>query len=176
MRALCILGILFIALAFNSASSQSWAQPLLQITSCVELAPAVIGASRKAASTRADCNPGAALSKAMSQSHANARDALAPICRQGVSAARAAATCAAVGKGVPTTRTQVSAPPVSAAGMPPIDAELGIPGSTRVCVVLRDLPGESSTTLRPNPLCLFGFQETVVTFRSRARCGVQCFP
>jgi hypothetical protein len=175
MRALSILGVSIVALTFVSPS-QSRAQ-LLQITSCVELAPAVIAASRKRASTRADCNAGAALSKARFQSHVNARDALAPTCRQGVSAVRAAATCAAAGKSVPTAGTQVSGPPVRAAGMPAIDAELGIPGSTRVCVVLRDLPAESVTTSRPNPFCLFeGFRETVVTFRSRTRCGVQCFP
>jgi hypothetical protein len=106
MRALSILGVSIVALTFVSPS-QSRAQ-LLQITSCVELAPAVIAASRKRASTRADCNAGAALSKARFQSHVNARDALAPTCRQGVSAVRAAATCAAAGKSVPTAGTQVS--------------------------------------------------------------------
>ena len=175
MRAFSILGISIVASIFFFSSSQSWAQP--QITSCVELAPTVVGAIRKRASTRADCSAATALWKARSQSHVNARDALAPTCRQSVSAARAAATCAAAGKNVPTTPTQVSGPPVGAVGLPPIDAELGVPGSTRVCVVLRDLPVESVTKSQPNPTCVFnGLFETVVTFRSRARCGVQCFP
>jgi hypothetical protein len=43
--------------------------------------------------------------------------------------------------------------------------------------VLRDIPSATVTTTRANAFCLFeGFQETVATVRSRARCGVQCFP
>jgi hypothetical protein len=54
---------------------------------------------------------------------------------------------------------------------------MAIPGQTRTCVVLRDLPNETQTRTRQNNWCWFdNLRETVATVRSRARCGVQCFP
>jgi hypothetical protein len=108
----------------------------------------------------------------------NARNAIDQICINNVSAARAAATCAGAGKSVPSTlQTSLSGTPVRAPGTPAIDAQMAIPGQTRTCVVLRDLPNETQTRTRQNNWCWFdNLRETVATVRSRARCGVQCFP
>jgi hypothetical protein len=151
---------------------------LNQITSCHELSSAVLNVSRRRAGTGVNCNRQAAINQGRSRSRVNARDAIDQICISNISAARAAATCAAAGKSVPSTSsTSLTGTPVPAPGRPAIDAQMAIQGQTRACVVLRDLPSETETRTRENFWCWFDNQrETVATVRSRARCGVQCFP
>lgn len=153
------------------------AQTLFPITSCVEVSVADIGTSARRRGTEADCPADDALSRATRESRVNARDALGPTCASRTSAAMEQRTCAAVGLSRPTTQgTSLQGPPVAAPGRPAVDFQLPVQTSNRkLCVVLRDLSNETETVTRPAAFCLLeGFRETVVTFRSRARCGVQC--
>jgi hypothetical protein len=160
----------------------AWAPPataqLGQITTCVEVSTANIGTSARRRGEGADCNRQPAILKARNQARINARDALDGTCIASATAAVRQQTCAAVGLSLPTTQsTSMARPPLPAPGRPAVNAALPIQNTTqKLCVVLRDLPNEGSTTTRPAPFCLFeGFREVVATERSRARCGVQCF-
>lgn len=174
MRAMLSLATVLAALFFLSPTPV-FAQ-LGQITACHEVSTAVLNVSRRRAGTGEDCNRQAAIREGLSESRVNARNALDNSCIGGISAARANAICAAAGKSVPTsTSTSLQDPPVRRAGSSAVDSQLPIPGQTRVCVVLRDLPNETETRTRDNGWCWFdNFRETVATVRSRARCGVQC--
>jgi hypothetical protein len=153
-----------------------------QITVCVEPESGVANnVSRKRRSTRTDCDPAVAASRARRQSGVNARDVIAPICRERVSAAEAEATCARRGLALPSAATALGRPPIAAEGRPAADASLPVqsPGA-KLCAVLRDVPGETETTTQPagieNGFCLFnGNRTTTKVLRSRATCGVQCF-
>ncbi len=151
---------------------------LAQITACVEVPQSTLDESRKRKSTRSNCDPAAAQRAAVSQSRVNARDALASTCRQRITPAMAAAICAGAGKSRPTTASTSLQAPAVARNPGRIDAELPI-SSTRpkICAVLRNLPAETSRRRVSDALCVLNnFRKTEVTFRSRARCGVQCFP
>jgi hypothetical protein len=90
----------------------------------------------------------------------------------------AAATCAAHGMSRPTAAgTQVRLAPVADFGSPPIDYWRGI-GRTAagpLCTVVRNLPAEMNTGTEPEILCVLNnFTRTIVTFRVRVHCAVQC--
>jgi PBS lyase HEAT-like repeat-containing protein len=149
-----------------------------QITSCVEVAPAVVSESRRRSSTRSDCDPQTARNKARDRARVNARDALGSVCRDAITEAEAVEVCSAASGAIPTSSgTSLSAEPFPVPGGSEVSAQLPIAQSDpKLCVVLRDLPGETQTGTRGNALCVLNnFRETVVTFRARARCGVQCF-
>ena len=156
-------------------------QTLNQVTSCVEVPSALVAASRKRASSSSDCDPQTAFDRAHQQSKANSCDALAPVCRNEISAAEAEEVCSAASGLIPTTGTSLSADPFARAGGAQVDSQLPIAQSVpKLCVVLRDLPDETLTSTRPagigNGFCIFNNSRvTTKTVRSRARCGVQCF-
>lgn len=159
-----------------AAPSVSHAQ-LSQITSCVEVPPSIVSASRRRASTRSDCNPDAARDKARSQSYVNARNALDNICRDQISQAEAEQICSEAAGTLPDANTSLSETPIARPGGSTVQSQLPVSqADPKLCVVLRDLDDETVTSTQGNPICIFdGFRETFVTFRSRARCGVQCF-
>jgi hypothetical protein len=157
-------------------------QPLNQITSCVEVPVALVDASRRRASSRSDCNPQAAFDRARRASQVSCRDALGPICQDEISAAEAAEVCRAASGSVPTALgTSLSAKPFARPGGAPVDSQLPIAQPARkLCVVLRDLPGETVASTRPagveHGFCIFnGNKVTTQRVAARARCGVQCF-
>ncbi|PNG25195.1 hypothetical protein [Methylocella silvestris] len=178
MTPVAILGALTFMTIGLTWAGEALAQ-LSQITACVEVPQSTLNQSRMRRSTRSNCDPAAARRAAISQSHVNARDALASTCRQAITPAVAAAVCAGAGKSRPTTPTvSLQSPPIAAGNGARINAQLPISGTgPKICAVLRDLPAESSTTRQSDALCVLNnFRKTVVTFRSRARCGVQCRP
>lgn len=153
-----------------------------QITLCVEPEAAVANnVSRKRRSTRTDCDPAVAASNARQQSGVNARDAIAPLCRERITAAEAQATCDSRGLALPSAPTALGRPPVAAAGRPGVDASLPIQSQgPKTCAILRDVPDETETTRRAagieNGFCIFNNnQVTTKVVRTRATCGVQCF-
>jgi len=156
-------------------------QTLNQITSCVEVPPAVVAASHKRASSRSDCDPQTAFDRAQRQSQKDSRDALAPVCRNKISAAEAEEICRAAGGSRPTAGTSLQASPVARAGGARIDSQLHITQSNpKLCVVLRDVPDETETKTQPagpgNGFCVLNNgRVTTKKVRTRARCGVECF-
>ena len=157
----------------------AWAD---QITLCVEPATAVADdVGRKRRSTRTDCDPAVASSRARRQSGVNARDAIAPICRERITAAEAQATCASRGLALPSPPTALGRAPVAAAGRAAAGASLPVQSqSPKLCAILRDVPAETETSTRPagieNGFCIFnGNRTTTKVVRTRATCGVQCF-
>lgn len=163
------------------AAAQS-GEPLSQITACVEPTSDVANnVSRKRRSTRTDCDPSVALSKARVQSGVNARDTIASICRDRVTVAEAEATCSSRGLSVPSTTTSLGRPPIAADGRPAANASLPIQSQTsKLCAILRNVPNETETTTQPagieNGFCLFdNNRTTTMVVRTRATCGVQCF-
>jgi hypothetical protein len=150
---------------------------LAQITACVEVPQNTVAASRRRASTRSDCSPQAARDKARSQSYVNARNALDSICQDQISQAEAEQICSEAAGAMPNTNTSLSETPIARPGGSAVQSQLSVSQSDpKLCVVLRDLDDETVTSTQTNPVCVLdGFRETFVTFRSRARCGVQCF-
>lgn len=179
---LASLTLFVIAFAPEQSSAQS-GEPSPQITACVEPTTAVANnVSRKLVSTRTDCDPSVALYKAREQSRVNARDAIAPICRDRVTLAEAEATCRSRGLSLPSTATtSLSRPPLAAEGRPAANASYPIQSqSPKLCAVLRNVPNETETTTQPagveNGFCLFNDNKTTTkTIRTRATCGIQCF-
>ena len=152
----------------------------VQITACVEVEPQVCNESRRQISTRSDCDPQTALQRARNQSRLNAKDALAPICRDQVTQAEAAQICSDAGGLLPSSGTALSQSPVPRAGASPLSSQMHISSSgssePKLCAVLRDLPSETETSTTSNLLCPFNDgRQTTVVFSTRARCGVQCF-
>jgi hypothetical protein len=93
-----------------------------------------------------------------------------------ITAERAEQICSAAGLAVPTAHTRLSGAIVSSTGIPATAALPIMRSGPPLCAVLRDLPQESETSTADNFFCaLNNFQETTVTFRARARCGVECF-
>lgn len=178
MRPVDMLGALaFMTLGLTWAG-EALAQ-LAQITACVEISQSTLDESRKRRSMRSNCDPSAAQRAAVSQSRVNARDALASTCRQAITPAMAATICAGAGKSRPTTPSvSLQSPPIAARNAGRVDAQLPISTTgPKICAILRDVPAESSRRRLSDALCVLNnFRKTEVTFRSRARCGVQCRP
>ena len=154
------------------------ARALDQITACVEVAPAAMGAFAFAGATRSDCSPPRAIARAVAAAHTSAASGLRDFCRANVTAAMAAATCAAHGMSRPTAAgTQARLPPVAAFGSPPIDFWRGI-GRTAagpLCAVVRDRPEDMSTNTEAEILCVLdNFTRTIIRARVSVRCAVQC--
>ncbi len=163
-------------------SAHVHAQPLQQITRCVEVAPEVTDDfTARRASSRTDCNPSVAFSKAQHQSRVNARDAIAPICRERVTQQEAEEICRSRGLSFPTTPgTSMQGRPLAAEGRPQANASLPVLNeSPKLCAILRNIPNQTQTTTQPagveNGFCVFNDNQTTTkTVRSRAFCGVQC--
>ena len=174
-KSILCLGLSVIgALMSNSAVPQE----LSQITACVEPTLEVANnVSRKRASTRTDCDPATARARSRQQAGVHARDAIAPICVDRVTATEAEATCTSHGLSVPTTTTSLGRAPIAADGRPAANASLPIQGNApKLCAILRNVPNETQTTTQENLFCFFNeFKSTTVTSRVRATCGVQCF-
>lgn len=150
----------------------------VQITECVEVPTSIVSTSARRISTRSDCTVAGALNKARDQSRVNARDALAGTCRDRISTAEADEICRDASGSLPSGATQLSNPPIPVSGTTAIDRALPVSqNAPKICVVLRDLPDETSRTSEDDFGCwLIGQgKKNIVTFASRARCGVQCF-
>lgn len=163
------------------------AQPqdqLVQITRCVEVAPEVTNNfTVRRSSSRTDCDPSAAFSSAQRQSRVNARDAISAACRQRITQQEAEEICRSRGLSLPTaTGTDMRGRPLAAEGRPQPNFSLPISNdSPKLCAILRNIPNQTQTTTQPagveNGFCVFNNNETTTkTVRSRAFCGVQCFP
>lgn len=155
-----------------------------QVTRCVEVAPEVTNNfTARRASSRTDCDPAVAFSNAQSQSRVNARDAIAATCRQRITQQEAEEICRNRGLSLPTTPgTDMKGRPLAAEGRPQPNFSLPIANnSPKLCAILRNIPNQTETTTQPagveNGFCVFNNNETTTkTVRSRAFCGVQCFP
>lgn len=155
------------------------AQDLLsQITQCVHVPTAVADTSRRRRATRSECNPADARRKAFEAARVVARNALAPRCQASITAAEARAVCRSIGATTPTTTTSLGRPPVRRAGGPALEGSLPISNGNgpSICAVFDDLPNQTTSNTSANFWCLLNAQQqTNVTARSRAFCGVQCF-
>jgi hypothetical protein len=139
---------------------------------CVEVPTEVINRSEKRASERKDCDPQIAFTRANNQSQINAKDAIAPFCRQ-ITRQQAIQICQAAGDRRGTI-------PRSGGGR--IDAVLPIlPSNPKVSAILRNVPSETETSTEPadanHGWCVLNNgRVTVKKVRTRATCGVDCPP
>lgn len=148
---------------------------------CVEAPSSVVGTTAMRKSIRSECDPVAAKSEAREAAAHHVLDALGPTCNSRISNATARRLCAArsltfIGdqpiRVLGDTDSLASTP---APGQPALSFSLAVvPGAT-LCVALRDLPGQSSTSTTGDPGCfLNNFRKTTVLWRMRGHCGVIC--
>lgn len=154
-----------------SLSTPASAQAL---TICVEAPASATNITAKRRATRTECSPGAARTNAILGARANAASALRAACIDRISAAERQATCEARGLvPAPALNSGMGLETRSVPGGAPINGSIRISG--RLCVVLRDVPGEFQSTTQPDAICVLdNFRRTIFVARSRAHCAVQC--
>jgi len=162
-------------------------EPVFPPSKCVEAPASAVNVSSRRNGKSTNCNADARKAEAIEQARVNAAHALSSTCTAQISAQERQEICAARG---------LTPRPANAAGdmigflpiadNPDGDVDTAFPVSGTLCVVVRDLPKEStSQTLAASwgglGDCLvyhFPFitseNRILFTARSRARCGVQC--
>lgn len=171
---------LFVRLSFAAAtvlaSGLSFNAPALAqpLTICVEAAASATNITAKRRATRTECSRDAARRNAILGARANAAAALRADCIDRISATERQATCEARGLvPAPAPNRGMGIETRSVPGGAEIDGS--IPLNARLCVVLRDVPGEFQSTTQPDAICVLdGFRRTIFVARSRAHCAVQC--
>ncbi|MCA3584660.1 MAG: hypothetical protein IOC90_05365 [Methylocystis sp.] len=179
-RTLFLSAGLLVPLAFAApAHADDVGLQSVQVTLCAHVPQSVANASARRRAESKDCDPALARSDAFLAADAAAVNAVAAACRGAITRAEARAVCRAAGLTVPTTaQTDLLRPPRPRPGGPALEKSLPIAngGGPRLCAVLDHLVNETDVDKTANFVCLFnGGQETTVTARSRAYCGVQCF-
>ena len=165
----CAATILVSGLSLSSTPARAQALAI-----CVEAPAAATNITAKRRATRTECSPGAARTNAILGARANAARALSGACINRMSAEERQATCAARGLvPAPAQNSGMGLETRSVPGGAGINAAIRISG--RLCVVLRDVPGEFQSTTQPDAICILdNFRRTIFIARSRAHCAVQC--
>lgn len=172
-----LLAYVSIVVAVTVVADGSLTQPAsAQNLICVEAPAGFAPTSARRKATRSDCNFRTARTKAINAARANALAALRGTCIDDLRfAAQRQAVCEPHGLGGFNGPFQPMSTQVRAReGGGDIDGSLQI--NSRLCVVLRDLPDEFSSSSEPDGICFpfVGGKRTIFTARSRARCGVLC--
>ena len=173
-RSLVFLVMACAALFLDSRSGKS-------AVTCVEAPSSVVSTTAMRKSIRSECDPAAAKSEAREAAAHHVLDGLGPTCTARISNATARRLCANAGmtwigdQAIRTFGETDSLASKPAAGQPALASSLGIPPRPSLCVALRDLPAQSSTTTTGDSGCFFnGFKKTTVLWRMRGHCGVIC--
>jgi hypothetical protein len=172
--------VVFLVMACASLFIDS--RPVRAAATCVEVSNSVVGTSAMRKSTRSNCDKDAAQREARGAAADHVLEALGPICNSRIRNATARQICANAGmafigdlaiRTVGDTDGMASRP---APGRGAIALSLAVVPGAQVCVALRDLPAQSSSTATGDPGCFFSFKKTTVVWRMRGHCGVICIP